>query len=108
MLEVDGQAALAEVVAQERGADLAALGVEHVGERPAARLAGAGVLDLDDVGAEARQQLGGVGERLHLLRGQDADAVERPPELRRIAVHHVAELHACRLRRDVTTRQIPP
>ena len=33
--------------------------------------------DLDDVGAETSQQLGGVGECLHLFDGQHADTFER-------------------------------
>ena len=33
--------------------------------------------DLDDVGTETRQELGGVGEGLHLLDGQHADTFER-------------------------------
>ena len=35
-------------------------------------------LDLDDVGAEAGQQLRGVRQRLHLLGGEHPHAVERP------------------------------
>jgi hypothetical protein len=34
------------------------------------------VLDLDDLGAEARQQLGRVGQGLHLLRSEDPDTGE--------------------------------
>ena len=76
-LEVEPDAALVEVVAQEGGADLAALGIEHGRQRAPAGLAVHRVLDLDHLGAEAGQQLGGVGERLHLLDGEDAHAVER-------------------------------
>jgi hypothetical protein len=107
-LEVDGHAALVEVVAQERGAHRAAVGVDHVRERPPARLARPGVLDLDHVGAEAGQELGGVGQRLHLLGGQDAHAVEGPPVRGCVAVDHVSELHDRRVRRNVTVRQVRP
>ena len=54
----------------------------------------AGVLDLDHVGAEAGEQLGGVGEGLHLLGGQDADAVERLAVVGGAGVRDVSELHA--------------
>ena len=64
------------------------------GERPAPGLAVHGVLDLDDLGAEAGEQLGGVGQRLHLLGGEDAHAVERLPVAGRRRVGDVAELHA--------------
>ena len=57
-------------------------GSTHRRLRAATRLAGQR-LDLDDVGAEASQQLRGVRQRLHLLRGEDADAVEGLAVLRR-------------------------
>ena len=85
-LEVDGDRPLAEVVAQEGGADARALGVDHRRLRAAPEVAALRVLDLHDVGAEPGEQLGGVGERLHLLEGEHADAVERlarPPPRRR-------------------------
>ena len=64
------------------------------GRRGAAtEVAGAGRLDLDHLGAEATQQLGGVGERLHLLEGEDAHAVERLAPPRRLRVDDVTELH---------------
>jgi hypothetical protein len=68
------------------------------------------VLDLHDVGAEAGQELGGVGERLHLLEGEDAHAVERLPRAGRAGVHDVSEAHGAEPSgpgRNVTTRQIP-
>ena len=51
------------------------------------------VLDLHDVGAEPREQLGGVGEGLHLLGRQHAHAVERLAEALRVGVGDVAESH---------------
>ena len=50
-------------------------------------------LDLDHLGAEPAQQLGGEGQRLHLLEGEDADAVERLAPARRVGVDDVAQLH---------------
>ncbi len=52
-------------------------GSSMAGSDPRPESPGARVLDLDDVGAQAGEQLGGVGQRLHLLGGQDAHAVER-------------------------------
>jgi hypothetical protein len=77
VLEVDADAALAEVVAQEGGADPPAFGVGHRGKGAASGVSGRG-LDLDDLGAEAGQELGRVGECLHLFQCQDADAVQGP------------------------------
>ena len=74
LLEVDDDRALREVVAQEGRADAAPVGVGHGGHGAAAEVARAGRLDLDHLGPEAPEQLGGVGERLHLLEGQDAHA----------------------------------
>ena len=77
VLQVDGDAALVQVVAQERGADRCA---RRDRSSPAASRGPSRrrrVLDLDDLGAEARQELGGEGQRLHLLERQDPDAVER-------------------------------
>ena len=58
-------------------------GSVSAGEALRPRSPDAGRLDLDDLGTEAPQQLGGVGERLHLLEGEDADAVERLAPVRR-------------------------
>jgi hypothetical protein len=93
VLEVDGDAALVEVVAQERRAGALAVRVDHRGERAAAGLAGAGRLHLHDVGAEPGQQLGAVRQCLHLLDGQDAHAVERLAVPQRLGVGDVSELH---------------
>ena len=94
LLEVDHDRALGEVVAHERRADAAALGVDHGGHGAAAEIAGARRLHLDDVGAQPAEQLGGVGERLHLLEGEDPHAVERLAPVRRLRVDDVAQLHA--------------
>ncbi len=56
-LEVDGDAALAEVVAQERGADRAAVGIGHPRLRRRGPTRRVGGLDLHHVGAEPREQL---------------------------------------------------
>ncbi len=63
------------------------------GMRAAPEVAGARCLDLDDVGAEAAEQLGGEGKRLHLLEGEHADPVERLAPAGRVGVDDVAELH---------------
>ncbi len=63
------------------------------GMAAAPEVAGAGRLDLDHVGTEAAEQLGGVGQRLHLLEGQDPDAVEWLAPVRRLGIDDVAELH---------------
>ena len=51
------------------------------------------MLDLDHLGAEPSEELGGERQRLHLLGRQDADALERFAEPGRIAVGDVAEPH---------------
>jgi hypothetical protein len=107
-LEVDAHAALAEVVAEERGADLAAVGVGHRRERPATEVPALGVLDLHHLGPEAAEELRGVREGLHLLEGEHAHAVERLARPRRTGVGDVPEAHAATVLGDVTTRQIPP
>ncbi len=92
-LQVDDDRALRQVVAHEGGADRATLGVGHGGHRAAPEVARSRCLDLDDVGTEAAEQLGGEGKRLHLLEGEDADAVERLAPVGRVGVDDVAELH---------------
>ena len=92
-MQVEAQAALVEVVAQECGAHAATLGIEHRRRGAAARLAVYRVLDLDHVGAESGQQLGGERERLHLLGGEDAHTVERLAVGEGVGVPDVAELH---------------
>jgi hypothetical protein len=51
------------------------------------------VLDLHDVGAEAREQLGRVGQCLHLLGREHAHTVEWLAVALRVVVGHVAESH---------------
>ena len=97
-LEVHGDAALREVVAQERRTDEATLGVVHPRLRAPAGLSRRG-LHLHDVGAEPGEQLRRVGERLHLLEREDADAVERLAVLRRVLVRHLTEPHVHPFRR---------
>ena len=91
--QVEPQAALVEVVAQERGAHVAALWIGHRRCGTAARLAVHRVLDLDHVGTESGQQLGGERERLHLLGGEDAHAVQRLAVEDGVGVPDFAELH---------------
>ena len=94
-LEVDGRSLrLPRLLRRKVAPDAAALGVGHRRLRAAAEVAALGVLDLHHVGAEAGQQLGGVGERLHLLEGEDAHAVERLAGARRAGVGDVSEAHA--------------
>ena len=59
----------------------------------ASEVARARRLDLDHLGAEPPEELGGVGQRLHLLEGEHADAVERLAPVRRFRVDDVAEFH---------------
>ena len=88
VLEIDADAAFAEIVAEEGGAEAAALGIGRRGLRGSAQLA-ARRFDLHHVGPEPRQELGGKRQRLHLLEGQDADADQRPsrPPVRRLSDH---------------------
>ena len=76
VLQVDADAALVEVVAQEGGADPAPFGVGH-GRGGAPAQITRRRFDLHHVGAEPGQQLGRVRQRLHLLERQDAYTVER-------------------------------
>jgi hypothetical protein len=92
-LEVHAHAALAEVVAEERGAHLAPRRVGHRRQRAAAEVTPLGVLDLDHLRPEAGQELGGVGQRLHLLQGEHPDAVERLARPGRGRVGDVSEAH---------------
>ncbi len=64
------------------------------GMRAAAEVPGAGRLHLDHVGPQPPEQLGGVGEGLHLLEREHPHAVERLAPVRRLRVDDVAELHA--------------
>src|SRR5438270_7517647 len=74
-LQVDADAAFAQVVAEEGGADWPAARVEHRRLRAAPGLARRR-LDLDHVGAETSELLGGVRQGLHLLGSQHPDALE--------------------------------
>src|SRR5207237_968682 len=82
LLEVDSHARLAEVVSYERGARLATVAVAYHRPAVAGGVAPQG-LDLDHVGPEERHQLGGVGQCVHLLGGEDGDALQRPTGHRR-------------------------
>ena len=93
-LEIEGEAALVEVVAQEGRADEAALRIAHARERGAARVAALGVLHLHHLGAEPRHQLRGERQRLLLLERQDPHAVERLAVPRQLGVDDVTDLHA--------------
>ncbi len=52
-----------------------------------------GVLDLDHLGTEAAEQLGGVRESLHLLRRQHPDAVQRLALVRPLAGDDLTQSH---------------
>ena len=77
MLEVDADGLLVEVVPQERRADPSAFRIGHGGKRASPRLAVGRVFDLHDIRSEAGQQLGCVGECLHLFGGENPQACER-------------------------------
>ncbi len=81
VLQVDADAALVQVVAKEGGAHLATIGVRHEGLGSTTAVAGHRMLDLDHLGTQAGQQLGGEREGRHLLDGQDPYAVKRPGNL---------------------------
>ena len=70
-LGVEGHRPL--VVIQHR--EIEAVHVGDVAELFAGDIAGAGPLDLDDVGAEPRQQLCARRARLHVREVEDTDAV---------------------------------
>ena len=75
-LQIDADALLVQIVAQVRGAHALAVDIRYGRQGAPGRFAGFRVLDLHHLGAQASHQLGRVGERLHLLDGQDADALE--------------------------------
>jgi hypothetical protein len=60
-LEVEGDAALARIQVEEQAAALGVRAVARKRAAPPRRVAASGGLDLDDVGAEIRQQLRAVG-----------------------------------------------
>ena len=106
-LEVDADAALAQVVAQERRADAPPLRIRHRRERSPTRLPVNRVLDLHDVGAEAREQLRGERQRLHLLEREHAHAFQWLAVRHRLSVRDVAEPHGrSSYAPDLTVRQI--
>jgi hypothetical protein len=76
MAQVERDGALAGAEGLEEQRVLALLVRRHVASDVAAR---AGVLDLDDVGAQAGQVQGAPRARAVLLHGDDADVVERRP-----------------------------
>ena len=84
LFEVDDDRPLGQVVAEERRTDGASIGIGHGGRGGPAEVTGAGRFDLHHVGAEPSQELGGVGEGLHLLEGEDAHPVERLAPVRRL------------------------
>ena len=84
--QVDADAPLPEVAAQERRADGAALGIGDRRRRGPPRFAVHGMLDLHDVGAEAREHLRRERHRGHLLEREHPHAVERLAVLLCLAV----------------------
>ena len=93
-LEVDGHALLAQVVAQEGGPDLLPVLLGHRRRRGPSGVAPTDLFHLDHLGAQARHELGGEREGLHLLECEHPHAVERAPELAGLVVRRVTELHA--------------
>ena len=77
LLEVDAHAAFAQVVPQERRSHRATVGIGHGRQRGPTQFAGQR-LHLDDVSAQAGQELRGVRERLHLFDRQHPYALEGP------------------------------
>src|SRR5262249_22151629 len=72
-LEVEGDAALVEVVVDE----IMRVGLRPVREPPSSRLAAIWLLDFHDLGAEPCQGLGARGTRLELREVEDLDALQR-------------------------------
>ena len=68
-------------------------GSVSAGEARSPEVTRAGRFDLDHLGTEAPQELRGVGQRLHLLEGEDAHAGERLAPVLRLGVDDVPELH---------------
>ena len=64
-----------------------------VGVEPLSQVASHRVLDLDHLRTHAGHELGGVGERLHLLDGQDANAIKRLAVGRVLGSGDVADSH---------------
>jgi len=94
--EVEGDAALVEVVAQEGRTDLALLRVTDGGLRGPGGVAAAGALDFDHIGAEACHQLRRKGQCGHLLGCKHPDAFERFGFTRESGVGDLAESHGTR------------
>ena len=93
--QVDADTPLPEVAAQEGRTDRAALGIGDRRRRGPSRFTVHGMLDLHDVGAEARQHLRRERHRRHLLEREHAHAVERLAVLLCLAVRDVT--HAQRV-----------
>ena len=55
------------------------------------------MLDLHHLGAEAGQELGGIGESRHLLGGEDTDPLERARVGRILRVGDISEAHGLSL-----------
>ena len=91
-LQVDPDAALAEVVAQIGRANLPAVAVDDLWPRAAPRLAVHRVLDLHHVGAQVREQLRGERQCLHLLDREHAHPVEGPRGAA-LGMAHLVQLH---------------
>ena len=53
-----------------------------------------GVLDLDHLGPQATQELGGVGQGLHLLGRQHPDALEGLSVVGSLPGNHLTQSHA--------------
>ena len=92
-LEIDADRLLVEVVPKIGRADRSTLGIEDRGLRTAAQIATLHALDLDHIGTQSGQQLGGVGECLHLLECEDAHAIEGLAVLDGIGVGDRSEFH---------------
>ncbi|CAB4324757.1 unannotated protein [freshwater metagenome] len=99
--EIDTDRTLVEVVAQIGGTDGASLGISDGRLRTPPEVAAFHALDLDDISTHARQQLCGVGECLHLLEGEDANAIERFAVLNGVGIGDCSEFHGA----DVTGRR---
>jgi hypothetical protein len=93
--QVDADTPLPEVAAQEGGTDRAAFGIGDRRRRGSPRFTVHRVLDLHDVGAEAREHLRRERHRRHLLEREHAYTIERLAVLLCLAVGDVT--HAQRV-----------
>ena len=92
MPEVDAQAPLAEIVAQERRSHRTTFRIGHRRLRRATQVPGRR-LDLHHVRPQTREQLGGKGQRLHLLEAQHPDAIERLAPIEEVGIGDVTQSH---------------